>query len=272
MNKIAIDIGGTKVVGGLFEDGKLVKRFQHCTAKNKEALLLQILDVLYSCMVDVKKIEGVYVSCAGPLKHGKLLRPPNLVLHNFDLKKFIESRVKCKVVVGHDADCFALYLMHKQKKKDFVLFAIGTGVGSSVVIGKKIFKGEGMACEFGHSVVDFNGTKCECGRKGCLEMYSSGKAITKRYKESALMMYEQAKNGDKKAQEILKHFGKYLGVGVADSVNVFAPKEVVIAGGVVGAGGYFKSQVINEAKKAFFPCKISFYENRDCALEGALYL
>jgi glucokinase len=272
MNKIAIDIGGTKIVGALFENGKLVRKFKHCTAKNKEALLLQILDVLYSCMDGIKKVEGVYVSCAGPVKNGKLMSPPNLVLHHFDLKKFIQSRVKCKVVVGHDADCFALYLMHKKKKKDFMLFALGTGVGSSIVMGKKIFKGQGAACEIGHSVIDFNGVRCGCGRKGCLEMYSSGKAIAHKYRESAHMVYDKAEQGDKKSQEILSLFGKYLGIGVADAINIFAPKEVIIAGGVASAGRYFKKQVINESRKAFFPCPVNFYDHKDCALEGALYL
>jgi glucokinase len=136
---------------------------------------------------------------------------------------------------------------------------IGTGIGGGIIIDGKLFHGSSdVAGEIGHTTIDLNGRHCKCGNYGCLEAYASGPAIAVRAREvlvreetasllpsmvggkldaiTAATVYTAASQGDAVASEIVRDTARYLGVGVANLLNIINADVVVIAGGVTAAG------------------------------------
>lgn len=133
---------------------------------------------------------------------------------------------------------------------------LGTGVGSGFVVAGEVMYGhDGMAGEVGHTVVDPNGRKCACGRRGCLETYVSASGIVRTAAELLSIHHFKSKlaeipfkelqskhiaqiaeEGDEVAREVYEVTGKTLGMKLADIVAISSPKAIFIAGGVVNAG------------------------------------
>ncbi|HEX16450.1 MAG TPA: ROK family protein, partial [Deltaproteobacteria bacterium] len=137
---------------------------------------------------------------------------------------------------------------------------LGTGVGGGVVIEGKLLKGaRGVASELGHMVVDEDGMECYCGSRGCLEAYASGSAILRMAQEkgfavsSAKEVARLAFEGDDEAKGIFEEMGRYLGVGLANIVNIFNPEVIVIGGKVADAWPLFGPRALEEMKKRAFP-------------------
>src|SRR5579884_3229736 len=136
---------------------------------------------------------------------------------------------------------------------------IGTGIGGGLIIDGKLFHGASdVAGEIGHTTIDLNGRYCKCGNYGCLEAYASGPAIAVRAREvllreetasllpslvggnldtiTAATVYQAASQGDAVANEVVRDTARYLGVGIANLLNVINADVVVVAGGVRAAG------------------------------------
>jgi glucokinase len=140
-----------------------------------------------------------------------------------------------------------------------VMFTIGTGIGSGVVVEGELMRGAtGAAAELGHMVIEENGPPCGegCPNRGCLEAVASGRALAAEAQRAAAakpasalgrmhaagheitgsLVTELAHDGDDIAREIVAAIGARLGVGIANAVNIFNPEVVVVGGGVIAAG------------------------------------
>ena len=135
---------------------------------------------------------------------------------------------------------------------------IGTGIGGGLILDGKLYHGSSDAAgEIGHTTIDSTGRRCKCGNYGCLEAYASGPAIAERAREhlqvdgdsilcaivdgdvtriTAQTVFEASKRGDPVAIEVVRDTAHFIGVGIANLINVFNPDMVVIAGGVTQAG------------------------------------
>jgi glucokinase len=126
---------------------------------------------------------------------------------------------------------------------------LGTGVGGGIVINNKIYRGAtGSAVEAGHMTIKFDGLKCSCGNLGCLEAYCSEKFFKKKGispKEAA----KKAKAGNKFALKIFKDYGKNLGVGLSNIINLLDPEIIVLGGGISKASKFFLEETKKETKK-----------------------
>jgi glucokinase len=140
--------------------------------------------------------------------------------------------------------------------KDFVMVTLGTGVGSGFVAnGELIYGHDGFAGELGHTNAIRDGRQCGCGKKGCLETYTSATGIVKTVHEflqrddrpsllrdiqqvTSKDIYDAAVKGDALAIEIFEYTGKILGQSLADVVAIMAPKAIVLFGGLAGAGKF----------------------------------
>jgi glucokinase len=139
------------------------------------------------------------------------------------------------------------------------MLTIGTGIGSGLVLGGRLYRGwMGAGAELGHMVVDADGPPCHgnCPNHGCLEVLASGSALVRdvsisvsRRPDTALghaledgreltgpLIDELAREGDPVALAALRRLGRNLGIGIANVVNIFNPQVVVVGGGVIGAG------------------------------------
>jgi glucokinase len=262
---VGVDIGGTNIRIGLMDlRGNLKKVSNIPTQKEKGAK-----DVLRRLFLSIDiltknnsvKIKGIGIGCPGPLddKKGIIISPPNLPdWHGLKLKKIVEKKYKCKVAVENDANCAAMGEFAKGAGKPYnniVLLTLGTGVGSGVVIDKKLLRGGGFAAELGHVSLNPKGPKCGCGKKGCLEAYSSATAMIKKGKRvfrnkevTAKFLFDEAKKGNKKAKHIVDEAMFYLTVAIGNYANAFNPEAIILSGGIIKAGSYLFSNIKKQLK------------------------
>ena len=142
--------------------------------------------------------------------------------------------------------------------RNIVLITLGTGVGSGIIFGGKLFTGElGAGAELGHEVIRMDGEPCACGRRGCFEAYASTSALVRQTKNAMVAHPESKKwelcrgnadnadgrtafdgmrQGDDTAKEVVERYLGYLAEGIANIVNVFRPQAVLIGGGISAEG------------------------------------
>lgn len=125
----------------------------------------------------------VGIAIAGWIRKGEIVNAPNL--------PFKIDKIKANVI-ENDANCFAFGISKLYNQKNMLGITVGTGIGMGIIIDGKIFKGEGVAGELGHTIVSNKG-KCVCGGVGHLECYFSGWSIKKRYGKDAKELFEENK-------------------------------------------------------------------------------
>jgi glucokinase len=263
---VGVDLGGTKIDAVLADDcGNIRKRELKETraAEGPNAVIKRIVDAVKTVSAD-SKIVAVGIGAAGiiDVETGLITVSPNLPgWRNIKLKDILERELDVKTFVDNDATVAAL-AEHKfgiaVGCDHFVCVTLGTGIGGGIVTNGQIYRGiSGSAGEIGHMTIDINGPRCGCGNTGCWEALASGTAlerearvkiaedikttIPKYAKESdgritAKGVYLAAQDGDKLANELIKQLGFYLGVGLANLVNIFNPQLIVISGGVSRMG------------------------------------
>lgn len=267
---IALDIGGSGIKAGLIRNKKIVKKIKIDTQVSKGKK--RILENIVKSIEEVRdgKIKAIGIGCPGPAdyKEGKILNPPNLKpINNFNLKEFLEKKYKVKVRMDNDANCASLAEIINRKEKNFVILTLGTGIGSGVIMNRKLFD----QSELGHIIID---------NENYLEDLASGTAVKKRARKDfgkkmwLIDLVNLAKKGDKKAKKAVKDIGEYLGLGVASIANSFNPEVIVLTGGMRDGGSYFLNIVKEKMKeKTLVDTKrIEFSKIRDAGLIGAASL
>jgi glucokinase len=193
-----------------------------------------------------------------------VVQAPNLPsLINFELKAELEKRLGWPVFLENDANAAAvgeMWLGAARGCRDVVSVTLGTGVGGGVILNGKLWRGShGSAGEIGHTTVDpFSGLKCKCGNTGCLELFASATAIVRMARElgmnepTAEEVYEAGRNGDEQAQSVFKRFGMYLGIGLANLINLIDPQVIVITGGAVNGWDLFADEMYRQVDERAF--------------------
>ena len=269
---IGIDLGGTNLrVGLVTSAGEVEKKIKEPTTEEVLAAVLRAIESLYR-----EDIAGIGLGVAGVIGRGsnRVLASPNLhIIEKIDLVNEIRDKFKVPVFIENDANVAALcelWLGAGKGLSNFVLFTLGTGIGGGIVYGRKLLR---VSAEIGHMSVHADGEKCPCGNSGCLESYASVRAIlTKAFsmleagRESSLRqycggnfykltteeIYRAALDGDGLARELLKNAGKYLGIGIANMVNIMSPEAVILAGGLTGAWDIYVQEAMKEASRRAF--------------------
>jgi len=153
--------------------------------------------------------------------------------------------------------------------RDVISVTLGTGVGGGVILDGRLWRGaHGSAGEIGHTTVDpFSGLKCKCGNTGCLELFASATAIVRMTREnsssfpesvlqsdelSAVQVYEAGRNGDELALTVFRKFGMYLGIGLANLMNLIDPQIIVLSGGAVNGWDLFAPEMYRQVGERAF--------------------
>ncbi len=264
---IGIDIGGTNTdIGLVRDDGHVVAKKNLPTNKYFEpnVYVSDIYGRIKLLMQEngIEAIEGIGIAApAGNYYSGCIENATNLNFKGVvNLKALFKAYTDVPIVVSNDANAAAfgeLVYGGARGMKHIVMFTLGTGVGGGVVIDGKLVLGKtGGAGELGHIITIPGGRQCGCGRKGCLETYTSATGI----RRTALEMMEQnpdydgplskipqekltskdvgdaANAGDPLALKILALTGEVLGVAMANAVAFCGPEAVFVMGGPVKAG------------------------------------
>jgi glucokinase len=264
---IGVDIGGTKVQGGVVDpDGTVVARTRRETPADNVAKIRELIVEVVTELADVHPIEAVGVGAAGWIDatRSTVLFAPNLAWRNEPLREYVAAATGLPVVVENDANvaAWAEFRFGAARHADdsMVMFTVGTGIGSGIVYGGQLVRGaHGIAAEPGHVLAVPDGHPCGCGRRGCLEQYASGSALVRFAQEAAkedpdraagllqlaggnvggitgTMVTGAAQAGDEVALEAFGQVGHWLGIGLGDLVQIIDPQVLVVGGGVIEAG------------------------------------
>jgi glucokinase len=265
---IGIDVGGTKVLGGVVdESGNVLAHARRDTPRQGGAELTRaIADVALELLREFAGVESVGISAAGFVSSDRktILATPNIAGWNgVNLDAELSSLIGLPLVIENDANAAAWGEARFGAGVDedhIMMLTIGTGIGGGLVVHGELYRGAfGIAAEFGHVRVVPEGLLCGCGARGCFEQYASGNALLRHAREAISASAELARNllslgdgtvagltgqhiteaarrGDAVALAAFNTTAQWLGAGIASLSVVLDPACVIIGGGVVDAG------------------------------------
>ncbi len=239
---VGIDVGGTKINAILFKNGQLFKGATTLTPKKNRKEFLNKLEILITEVIseiNKKELTGIGCGIAGvlDLENGAILNAPNLrFLNDFNIKNWLEKKFGLDVKVDNDARCFTRgehMFGAGRGYKNLVGITLGTGVGGGIIIDGKMFYGaNGSAGEIGHT--SYYGVE--------FEDLINLKSLKKFGFNDPIKAYQSAKFGDKKAKDVFRKLGGYLGIGLAHLINIIDPEIIILGGGISGASEFFLPQ------------------------------
>jgi glucokinase len=280
---IGIDVGGTNTdIGLVRDDSKIVSRSSIPTS-NYSALEPYVADIMdqISAMVangdpekgvasiGLNELTGIGIGAPnGNFYTGCVEWAPNLTIRGLlNFEEEFHKYVSIPVVLSNDANAAAYgeYVYGGAKGMDhFIMITLGTGVGSGIVVDGKLVHGStGTAGELGHNILIPGGRRCSCGRKGCLEAYTSARGIVQTYVElrkekgtpaeashmdgwikadiddkdiTCKMIGDAANAGDTLAKETYRMVGEWLGLACANACTFSAPQAIFLMGGPTKVG------------------------------------
>jgi glucokinase len=254
---IGIDVGGTKCLGVVLDDDRVVAEVRHPTPRSA----MGIIDTLASIVRELGDLPNVGVGVPGLVtREGVIRASPNLTdVADFDVAGLLSARLGRAVAVDNDATCAAVAEWRAgaaRGHRDAVIVTLGTGIGGGLIVDDRVVRGaNGFAGEVGHMVVDPNGPSCPCGRRGCWERFASGTAlgamgravvrggglaaISSLVDDVADLRGEQicelAARGDAEAVGIIDEFAHWVALGLVGLANILDPSCIVIGGGLTAS-------------------------------------
>ncbi len=268
---LAVDLGGTKIGTAIISNkGQIIAR-EYCLTladEGPQSVINRIFSAIDGILslgsVSLSQLAGISVAAAGIIdsSRGLITFSPNLPgWCDVPLKDIIKERYLINTFLLNDASAAALgeHNLGAGKGVDnLILLTVGTGIGGGIIINSRLYLGAcGSAGEVGHMTIDVNGPGCSCGNTGCLEVLASGTAIAREAvtrisqgERSALTEIVEgkieditaekvevaARRGDPLASDVICKAATYLGVGMANLVNIFNPEMIIIGGGVANMG------------------------------------
>ncbi|GAA2993252.1 glucokinase [Microbacterium terrae] len=263
MLNVGIDIGGTKIAGGLVtDDGRILEKVRVDTPHDTRALAQAVIDMARHFRSQ-HDIAAVGVAAAGFIDRDRavVIHAPNIAWRNEPLKAALEAGIDLPVTIENDANAagWAEYRFGAGRGvRNMVMLTMGTGVGGAIVLDGALFRGgHGIGGELGHIRFTRDGLPCGCGQNGCLEQYASGRALQREANDiadgggigAALAALRAEKGsisgpsvsrlvlaGDPGATEALRRVATALGESCGGFQAVLDPELFVIGGGVAQLG------------------------------------
>jgi glucokinase len=267
---VGVDLGGTKILAGVFKrsfecigSSKLSTKSQRGVDSVVERIARCVQDAVDEADLSLKQVAGVGIGAPGAVDfaEGKVIFAPNMEgWKDVALKKDLEKALGVPVFVENDGNIAALGVHVaelKGKPKSLIGIFVGTGIGGGLIINGDLYSGfNHTAGEIGHMVLDLNGPKCGCGNKGCFEALASRTAIFQQIKagikdgEKTILtemlgddladlrsgdLRKAIRRGDKFVDKVIEGAAEYIGIGIANLVNILSPEVVVLGGGVIEA-------------------------------------
>ena len=284
----AADLGGTHLrAATVDETGSIHFRVKHDTPRAESAaeIVQSLVAAARECLEQTTakehgkpcSIKAVSVAVPGTVnvREGIVVTVPNLrQLDGYRLTEALTAALHCPAILENDANAAAMGEMWRGAARGhstIVCVTLGTGVGGGIILDGELWRGvDGAAAEIGHMGVDpFGGVACGCGSRGCLEVYASATAIVRmtreaspRYPDSSLRIgenltaetvYAAGVAGDELALEVFRRMGVYLGIGLANLINIINPEMIVIGGGVANGWNLFEKHMHQQIAERAFP-------------------
>jgi len=297
---ICLDIGGTKVLGAVFnKDKKIIYRLKKKTKAHDGFLNVEnsicsvVEELLEKSKIDLEEVDIISAGAPGVIdqKEGMILFSPNLPWENYPIRQKMQTYFKKPFFIGNDVNVGTFgewkYGAAKGYSNVIGLF-LGTGIGGGLILENSLYTGNGhKAAELGHVVLNEEGPLCGCGQRGCLEAFSSKTGMAeyirqqiKRGRETKMKeavskgifkskaMKEAYQEGDAVMVEAVNRAAHYLSVACGSFINIFSPEIVVLGGGVMEAmGDVFLDKILSEVDKYVMPSIRSSVKICKAALE-----
>ncbi len=269
-NTIGIDVGGTKVLGGVVSaSGEILINARRDTPREGGKALTQTIADVANELLSKYPVESIGVSAAGFISSDRqtILATPNIAGWNgVNLERELTEILGKRIVLENDANAAAwgeFKFGAGRGRNDLMLLTLGTGVGGGLILDGSLFRGAfGIGAELGHMRIVPDGHLCGCGVRGCLEQYASGSALMRHAREAISAspdiarnllargngtleglkgehITEAAREGDPVALAAFNTMASYLGAGIASLCAVIDPSCIVLGGGVIDAGEIF---------------------------------
>jgi glucokinase len=280
---LSIDIGGTKMLGALITpDGAILRKVNVLTqaAEGPDAVIGRLTLLIDGFLGNSSGAAALSLAVAGPidLKKGIITESPNLPgWQDVPLRSIIRDKYDLPVFLLNDAqsaalgeNCFGAGI----EVENLIFLTVSTGIGGGIIINNRLYTGaSGSAGEIGHMVIDPGGPLCNCGNRGHYEAMASGTALAreavKRLKEGAQSVLQEstggsygeitaktvaeaAFSGDAFALDVISQTARYLGIGLANLVNIFNPELIIIGGGLSNLGTMLLEPAVEEIQARSF--------------------
>ncbi len=268
---VGVNLGGTKILTGVVSsEHQILGRAKRATpaAEGGRAIVEAILSCVQEALEDAglnrSQIGAIGIGSPGPLDvaAGVILFSANLNVKNFPIGPEISSALERPVLVQNDVRVGGyaeLRLGAGRGYQDIIVAFVGTGIGGCLIQHGEIVSGAtGNAGELGHMILKAGGPRCGCGARGCMEALASKTAIARRVDKAVrkglptvLAEKMTRKGGRLKSRDLaeavsskdlvalkeVQRAAHFLGLGLANLINIFGPEIVLIGGGVAGALG-----------------------------------
>ena len=292
---LGIDIGGTNTIYGFIESGGTTIFHEEIPTRG----FMPVMDLVDR--IDQKAnsflsenidytLKGIGIGAPnGNHYTGMIQDPPNLSWGNVDIVSIFAKNFDCEVALTNDANAAALgekTFGIAKNMDDFIVVTLGTGLGSGIFSsGKLLYGHDGFAGEMGHISIGYNGRRCNCGNKGCLEAYASASGIKttvskmltddpdnkllqslSKEKIDGFLLDKAFDEGDKSAIQLYEYTGEKLGQGLALVSNLLSPEAFIFYGGFSNAG----ERILSPARKIMNQNLINASEGKVKLLQSGL--
>lgn len=264
---IGIDLGGTKILTGIFTPElecvgqlKISTKAERGAERVIERIARSVREAVDECDLTLDSIRGLGIGAPGAVntKDGNVIFAPNLDWKDVPLKKLLEKELGVPVFVENDCKMNALGVYQAElgsKPKSMIGVFLGTGIGAGIFIDGKPYTGfNGTAGEIGHMVIDIDGPECGCGNRGCFEALASRRAIfrtiqaaVKKGQSTVLTemlgpeladlrsgdLRKAIRRGDRFVEKVIEQAAEYTGIAVGNLINLFNPEVIVLGGGII---------------------------------------
>ncbi len=250
--RIGVDVGGSHIGLGLVnKDGKLVLKAEKDYDKIQEDMSNIVLETIIELINkiidnnDVKKeeIESIGIAFPGTVSETTVIKAENLGIYDFEVVKKLKKHFDVPIHLENDAKCAAIAEKEFGSLKNYedaIFLIIGTGVGGAVYLNGKLLRPKRYSgFEVGHTVINKDGIKCSCGRRGCFEVYSSMRRLKEKISKEfnlntidgiKIREFIEKNKDNKKLNEILDEYTQNLEIGIANLINIFEPQAISIGG------------------------------------------
>ena len=297
---ICLDIGGTKVLGAVFDQNRnIIYRLKKKTkeggdsTENVEQVILKVVkEVISASGIKKSEIRAIAAGAPGVIdqEKGIVLFSPNLPWKDYDIRSAVEKEIGIPFYIGNDVNVGVLGEYHYGAAKGYhnvVGFFVGTGMGGGLILDDRLYTGHRFkGAEYGHMIMDPEGPVCSCGQRGCLEIYSAKRGMSSYMLQQIArgrtsLMEGRFENGtfrskflkkallqnDPVATEAVERSCHYLAVATGNMINTFSPDIVVFGGGVIEAcGDIFMEKILREVDRYCMPSIRDTVELKKAAL------
>lgn len=298
--------GGSHIAIAIVENGKILSKIENKISEIDKSNITEIIErTIFENIIKLsnqvleeepsnRKIESIGIAVPGTVNETSICKCVNLGIKNYNIVERLNAiftdyyslfdELPIKINLQNDAKCAAIAENEYGVLKDYnnsIFLTLGTGIGGAAIINNQLLEGSKVSgYEFGHMIIEKDGLECNCGKKGCFELYGSMKKFKKDLKNSLnlnefttgrqlveILKYNKALNrNDENIRKVIQEYTENLSIGISNLINIFEPDIIGIGGSFV----YFEEFILEKLKERIFLGNLLFNKRDDIIIKSAI--